>query len=96
MTVPRNTSLLEKWLEDMPNSNNSVNVKKERKDFRDIFASNSSASANHKNPNSMPTNATNSTSNVINNGSTRPTNSSAVGSSQSKVCFYLTLFLSFI
>lgn len=40
MSLPRNSSLLEKWLEDMPNSNNQINVKKERKDFRDIFASN--------------------------------------------------------
>ena len=86
MTLPRNTSLLEKWLEDMPNSNNSVNVKKERNDFRDIFASNPTTSSAHKNP--IPNNSVTSGPNVANNGTTRSqTTSSMVNSTQSKVCF---------
>ena len=85
MTVPRNTSLLEKWLEDMPNSNNSVNVKKERKDFRDIFASNSSNTSNHKNTNPIPSN---SVPNINNSANRSQTTSSAVNNStQSKVSF---------
>ena len=38
-------SLLEKWLEDMPNSNHVPNVKKERKDFKDIFSSSTSTTS---------------------------------------------------
>ena len=88
MSVPRNTTLLEKWLEDMPNSNNSTNIKKERKDFRDIFASNSvtTSTSNQKNP--IPATSVSQTLNPGINSTTKPqTNSSSVTntSNQSKV-----------
>jgi hypothetical protein len=65
MSLPRNSSLLEKWLEDMPNSNNDINVKKERKDFRDIFPSNSFISNNFNTSSvSLSSNSLHSTTNA--------------------------------
>ncbi|RWS15741.1 hypothetical protein B4U79_14037 [Dinothrombium tinctorium] len=52
MSVNRSSSILEKWLEGVPNSNHS-SVKKERKDFHDIFASFPSNSAPFA-PNATP------------------------------------------
>ncbi|CAG2115792.1 unnamed protein product, partial [Medioppia subpectinata] len=88
MSLPRNTSLLEKWLEDMPNSNSDVNVKKERKDvFRDFFASNvttnTNSALNGLSMNAMQSNTTSGLNHNNNNNNNTAANETKTKSDES-------------
>ncbi|RWS25861.1 uncharacterized protein B4U80_00602 [Leptotrombidium deliense] len=73
------TSILEKWLEGVPNSNQS-SVKKERKDFQDIFASfqsNSSLFPSSTTSRPQPSNSLNSHTNVQTQQNQKPYSTNA-------------------